>query len=104
MVFNAPFSNISAISWWSALLVKEISDLPQVTDSRQCVSNNVIYQIYLSLKLTVPLNDNDVEIVRFRVMMFNAIFNNISVITWPSVLLVEETGVSGENHQPVASY
>ena len=27
------------------------------------------------------------------VMMFNATFNNISVISWMSVLLVEETGV-----------
>jgi hypothetical protein len=26
------------------------------------------------------------------------IFNNISVISWPSVLLVEKTGVPGENH------
>ena len=25
---------------------------------------------------------------------------NISVILWWSVLLVEETGVTGENHQP----
>jgi hypothetical protein len=32
---------------------------------------------------------------------FNTTFiNNISVISWQSVLLVEETG---ENHQPVAS-
>ena len=36
--------------------------------------------------------------------MFNTTFNNISVISWPSVLLVEETGVPGENHQPVASH
>ena len=27
------------------------------------------------------------------VMMFNATFNNISVISWRSVLLIEETGV-----------
>jgi hypothetical protein len=26
-------------------------------------------------------------------MVFNAIFNNITVISWQSVLLVEETGV-----------
>ena len=32
-------------------------------------------------------------------MVFNATFNNISVILWQSVLLVEETG---ENHQTVA--
>ena len=31
-------------------------------------------------------------------MAFNATFNNISVISWCSVLLEEETGVSGENH------
>ena len=31
-------------------------------------------------------------------MVFNATFNNISVIMWRSVLLVEDTGISGENH------
>ena len=31
-----------------------------------------------------------------RAMVFNANFNNISVISWQSVLLVEETGVSGK--------
>ena len=30
--------------------------------------------------------------------------NNISAISWQSVLLVEETGVHGENHQPATSY
>jgi hypothetical protein len=30
-------------------------------------------------------------------------FNNISDISWRSVLFVEETGVPGANHQPVAS-
>jgi hypothetical protein len=28
--------------------------------------------------------------------MFNATFNNISVITWRSILLIEETGVQGD--------
>jgi hypothetical protein len=28
-------------------------------------------------------------------MVFNATFNNIPVISWQSVLLVEETGVGG---------
>ena len=36
-------------------------------------------------------------------MVFSATFNNISVIWWQSVLFVEETGVPGENHWPVAS-
>jgi len=30
--------------------------------------------------------------------VFNATFNNISVILWQSVLLVEETRVPEENH------
>ena len=29
-------------------------------------------------------------------MMFNATFNNISVISWQLVLLMEESGVPGE--------
>ena len=37
-------------------------------------------------------------------MVFNATFNNISVISWRSVLLLEETGVLGENHRSVASH
>jgi len=32
------------------------------------------------------------------VMVFNATFNNISVISWQSVLLVEETRVPQDNH------
>ena len=37
-------------------------------------------------------------------MVSNATFNNISGISWQSVLLVEETGVPGENHRLVASH
>jgi len=37
-------------------------------------------------------------------MVFNATFNNISVISWQSVLLMEETGVPGENHKLAASH
>jgi len=40
-------------------------------------------------------------------MVFNTTFNNISVILWQSVLLVEETSVHGvyeENQRPAASH
>ena len=37
----------------------------------------------------------------FGFMVLNATFNNISVRSWRSVLLVEETG---ENHRPGASH
>jgi hypothetical protein len=44
------------------------------------------------------------KMLGIRVMVFDASFNNISVISWLSVLLVEETGVPGENHRPAASH
>ena len=37
-------------------------------------------------------------------MVFNATFKHISVISWRSDLLAEETGVLGENHRPAASH
>ena len=42
--------------------------------------------------------------VSVRVMVFNATYNYISVISWQSVLLVEETGVPGENHWIAVSH
>ena len=40
-------------------------------------------------------------IVMVRLIVFKAIFNNISVISWRSVFLVEETG---EDYRPVVSH
>jgi hypothetical protein len=39
-----------------------------------------------------------------RVVVFNITFNNISVILWRPVLLVEKTRVPVENHRPIASH
>ena len=38
-----------------------------------------------------------------EIMVSNTTFSNSSVISWWSVVLVEETGVTGENHRYVAS-
>ena len=37
-------------------------------------------------------------------MVFNTTFNNNSVTSWRSALLVEDTGVPGENHRPATSH
>ena len=37
-------------------------------------------------------------------MVLNTIFNTISVISWRTVLLVEQTGVPGEDHRPTGSH
>ena len=48
---------------------------------------------------------NSISLIMFvGFMMFNVIFNNISVKSWLSVLLMDETGGPGKNHRPVASH
>jgi hypothetical protein len=41
---------------------------------------------------------------RGRAIVLNATFNNISVTSWRSVLLVEEDRVLRENHRPATSH
>jgi hypothetical protein len=96
MVFNAIFNNISAISWRSVAFVEE-TGVPRenhrsAASRWQILSHKVISIIRTFLRLGV------------RVMVFNATFNNISVISPRSVLLVKETRVPGETRRPVASH
>ena len=66
------------------------------------VTTNVVSsnpaQVSFTIKLTATIS-----MKYFLKVVFNAIFNNISVILWQSVLLAEETAVPGENHCPVES-
>jgi hypothetical protein len=50
------------------------------------------------------ITDLTLPFVVVWLMVFNTTFNNISAISWRSVLLVEEIGGPGENHRPVASH
>ncbi len=56
------------------------------------------------LKIYVLNATQTLQLVRFRFMVFNATFNNISVILWRSVLLVKETGGPRENHRFAVSH
>ena len=73
--------------------------------------SNLLFIIpFISFKILIVLNFIFILFclvltgVRVWVMVFNATFNNISVISLRSVLLVEETGVPRENHRPAASH
>jgi hypothetical protein len=56
---------------------------------------------FLLKKLSRPYGN---PIVWFGFMVFNATFTNISVTSWRSVLLLEETEGHRENLQPTASH
>ena len=71
--------------------------------------NQSINQSFSSLfihdqNIFIFLHYSSIRGVRVRNIVLNATFNNISVISWRSVLLVEETKVLGKNHQPSASH
>ena len=66
---------------------------------RVAVKNAIIHNIFNHHDTEVAICSDDlnphlgIELVWF--MVFYATFSNISVISWRSVLLVEETGVPG---------
>ena len=72
-----------------------------------CNSINTLYWSYILYahmgKQTIDVQNKHFELF-WLAYAVNAPFNNISVISWQSVLLVEETRVPGENHRPVASH
>ena len=69
---------------------------------------NIIHNIFNHHDTEVAICSDDlnpylgIELVWF--MVFKATFSNSSVMSWRSVLLVEETGVPGENHRLLASH
>jgi hypothetical protein len=70
------------------------------------ISIKIIYYTMVTNIHNTALNTNHVLGLFGLVwcIVFNATFNNISVISWRSALLVEETGVPGESHRSVASH
>ena len=67
----------------------------------ECIYTHYLLKLFSSLISTITIN---IFYKRVRVKMFYATFNNISLTSWRSVLLEEETGVHGENHRPVGNH
>ena len=74
---------------------KNQSEVLNVTIFKYCTSGSLLHLVYWSYHFSITLNLYDVfcRFINKLKMVFNATFNNISVISWRSVLLVEETGV-----------
>ena len=67
-----------------------------VTRAKTTLSNHlIVFNLYILYVVQSSL---------VWLMVFNATFNNISVLSWQSVLLVEKTGVLEEYYRPVAGH
>ena len=74
------------------IYIGEVTNI-QINGYTQYIPGFVLFVVFTSLSITF-----------LCLLVFYATFNNISVISWWSVLLVEETEGPGKNHQPVASH
>jgi hypothetical protein len=78
--------------------------------SMVCIVSRVMRATTLRIFIVFGEFTNMIDLTWFclstmvRVMVFNPTFNNISVISWLSVLLVEETRVTRANQRPVTSH
>jgi len=84
---------------WSFVLNRSVLSISRC-GSRYEADLSVVSFISSSMGYMRPTKPPNLELFRerLRFMVSNATFNNISVISWRSVLLMEETGVPGENH------
>jgi len=79
---------------------------PQVLDQE----DKFKYEVFTWIQLKTKKMMSCLFLVCLRVcarggaIVLNPTFDNIVVISGGLVLLVEETGVPGENHRPVASH
>jgi hypothetical protein len=73
----------------------------------------VLVKLCVDLLMTIQVVSMYVQMYMMNICMFvrlfawwcfNATFNNISDISWRSILLMEETGGPGQHHRPVASH
>jgi hypothetical protein len=83
----------------SFIYTVEIIEMSYIVFLILCIILHQCGIIVLPVRLVFIL----IWVIVMPLMSFNALFNNMSAISWRSVLLVEETGVPRENHRPVAN-
>ena len=93
-------------------LKEDLDSLINAPDRKECMKREVLCETRAGNSCFLVTVSNfgklsyNLDCVCFFVcsMVFNATFSNISVISWQSVLLVDENGGRGENHRAVASH
>ena len=104
-MFNVTFNNISVISWQLVLLVEETwvpweNHWPEEWGCPLLLLSFKCFEVCQSSPFGSCCRCGCLyyKMIWCGFIVFNATFNNISVISWQLVLLVEETGGPRENH------
>jgi hypothetical protein len=112
--FSIRSSTISKYPSWHARWIGVYPLLPFWSTSASWKSINILLKLHKYILLqrigyNYTYNDIRLNLISLNLVtsniffgVFNATFNNISAISWKPVLLVEETGVPGENHWSVS--
>ena len=69
-----------------------------------CYKKSLCCRLFGCYSYCPTVDRKTVWIINQGLMVFNTTFNNISVLCWRPVLLVEKTRVPRENHWPGASH
>jgi hypothetical protein len=112
---NNPTS-VYLLTWFNFVLLMHINSIKSTSSghfqSKWSFFYSLLTSVYSWLSYQIADYKKGEEISRRTwghtevglLCLINATFNNISVISWRPVLLVEETRVPGENHIPAASH
>ena len=102
---------LHCIFWPPFQFLQHLLNTVCIVEKQRLPIYNIFY-VWLESQFPIFLDEHFMEklyiwswlMYKGRVMVFNAAFNNISVISWQSVLFVEETGVPEEYHWPATSH
>jgi hypothetical protein len=79
--------------WWCSIDLPEIFKIHSITSFIMKFTNQYSYKLIVIrvMRVLIMKPENHSKYIWFRVIVFNAAFNNISAISWWSVLLVEKS-------------
>ena len=105
LVWSIPWNSWHGLVGWCLMpMIAELQLYHGVNKLHQLISQILPWNV---LNISLYFNKSKIilkKLVRVRIMVINAAFNNIAVISWRSVLLVEEPKECSKNQSSAARH